>query len=244
MAKNKKERKFDQKLISVYNEYGVNTFLEVCTSMLGIRDKENAHKKMLVNGEICEVVIRVLTEHYLVKHSVRGKVFHSLVLPNLYHPERPFRTELDFTVLTPYFCVTAECKSFVGDITVVGKCTLTRQAVNLPPIEADVDRQTQIHVSTLRPYLEKFVKAGAGVVTPPLYPICFLYSRGTLLDQRSKEDRNALPVLDVQKLFRYYDLLCKKCTKEVYDVKKASEAFQAMADSRILHIQHANYLGY
>lgn len=239
MAKNSKERKLDAKLIQVYEKHGLDMFVDVCAEMLNIKDPHDWEKKKKVNGEVCECVIRVMTEDYLRRRGIKGGVFHSLVLKNLSNPKSDFRTELDFTLLTPYFCVTAECKSFVGQITVTGDCILQRDNLT-----ADVGRQTKVHVNALRPYLEKYALPNKGMVAPPLFPVCFLYSNGTLQDKRGGQQRSAIPILTIGNLFRYYDALTGKCSREVYDVKAASKAFQAMADSRVLHIQHANYVGY
>lgn len=244
MAKNQKERKLDSKLIEVYNTRGFDVFLQVCASMLNIRDNEDYKKKMKVNGEVCEVLLRVTTEHYLRTNHIKGSVFHSLVLPNKLHPERDFRTELDFTCVTPYVCIVGECKSFVGDVVASQVCTLTRQSKRYGTLTADVARQTQIHVDTIAPYLKDYVLSGAGCTTPPMMAFCFMFSNGTLEDCREKAAQSTLPILTVHDLFRYYDLVFKKYRREVYNVKAASKTFQAMADSGVLHIQHANYLGY
>lgn len=239
MAKNSKERKLDKRLIEVYDQHGLNMFLDVCSEMLNIRDKQDWEKKKKANGEVCEVVLRVLTEHYLVKHIRQGYVFHSVVLSNPRNPQSSFRTELDFTLITPSICLTGECKSFVGHIRVTGDCTLQRDN-----LVADVNRQTAVHVNALKPYLEQYLRAGTGVVQPPVLPFCFLYCNGELEDRRTRAAMSALPVLTIQSLFKYYNTVFDHYRKEVYDVEKAAKAFKAMADSRILHIQHANYLGY
>lgn len=239
MAKNVKERKLDRKLIAVYDKYGVKTFVDVCAEMLNIKDNEDWEKKKKVNGEVCELVVRVLTEHYLKEKGLDGCVFHSVVLKNKKNPKSDFRTELDFTLLTPYFCATAECKSFSGQIVVTDKCTLTRG-----DLVADVYRQSSVHTSALKPYLEDYVLPDAGVSTPPLAQFCFLYSNGELSDKRTVYAKGELPIITIKNLFRYYDTLFKGYRKEVYDVKKAAKKLQAMADSRVLHTQHAKYLGY
>lgn len=244
MAKNTGERQFDKKLIAVYDKYGLNKFLDVSASLLNIKDTANGPKKGRVNGELCEVVLRVMTEHYLRERKIKGQVFHSLVLANKEYQRSDFRTELDFTLLTPFVCITAECKSFSGELTATDKCLLTRDPGRLKGLSADVARQTNIHTTTLLPYLQEYVRGGAQVSRPPLYPFCFLYSNGALNDTRDKSARSALPILNIMTLFKYYDMIFKKCTREVYNVQKAAKVFQRMADSEILHIQHANYLGY
>ena len=239
MAKNSKERKLDAKLLKVYNEHGLKMFINVCSELLNVKDRDNWEKKMRVNGEVCECVLRVMTEHYLRERCLEGYIFHSLVLKNKRDPKSEFRTELDFTLMTPFFCATAECKSFSGQITVTDLCTLNRDK-----LVADVARQTDVHVRALVPYLEGFVREGAGISAPPLKAFCFLYSNGAVTDRRNPSARDVLPVQLLSTLYKYYDGLFRSFRREVYDVKAAAKTFQKMADSRVLHIQHANYVGY
>lgn len=239
MAKNSKERKLDKRMIDVYEKHGLNMFINVCAEMLNIKDREDWEKKKRVNGEVCELVLRVLTEDYLKTRNIEGYVFHSMVLKNLRNPKSEFRTELDFTLLTPCFCLTGECKSFAGNITVTDRCTLNRDNLT-----ADVARQTGVHLNALRPYLQEYVKADVGIPQPPVFPFCFLYSNGNLADRRNSTARSELPVLTITSLFKYYDTMFGRYRKEVYNVKAAAKKFQALADSRVLHIQHAHYLGY
>lgn len=239
MAKNSKERKLDSRLLKVYEQHGLKMFIDVCSELLNVKDRENWEKKMRVNGEVCECVLRVMTEHYLREHRIEGYVFHSLVLKNKNAPKSEFRTELDFTLMTPFFCATAECKSFSGQILVTDRCTLNRDK-----LVADVARQTGVHVKALIPYLQDYVVGGAGIATPPLKAFCFLYSNGVVTDRRVLTDRQALPVLLLSTLYKYYGSLFQSFRREVYDVKAAAKTFQKMADSRVLHIQHANYVGY
>lgn len=239
MAKNGKERKLDKRLIQVYEQRGLDMFLNVCAEMLNIKDREDWEKKKKVNGEVCELVLRIMTEDYLKRKGLKGYVFHSLVLKNLRNPKSDFRTELDFTLLTPGFCVTGECKSFSGQILVTDECTLRRG-----DLVADVGRQSQVHMNALVPYLQECVREGAGVSSPPVGKFCFLYSNGGLADRRNSTAQASLPVLTIKTLFSYYEGLFRRYGREVYDVEKAAKKFQAMADSRILHIQHAHYVGY
>lgn len=237
MAKNKGEVDLDKKLIAVYNTHGVKVFLDVCAKMLDV--DSHGQKKMKVNGEVCEVVLRVLSLHYLKTRKLGGNVFHSMVLNDLKNPTSPFRTELDFTLLTPTVCLTGECKSFVGDITVVGDCTLSRK-----DLEADVARQTLVHARCLRSYLEKFSLPGTGLVKPPFGAFCFIYSNGALFDKRTSKAKDMIPVVTIKNLYAYYDKVFAASKRRVYDFEKASKAFKGFAESEKLHKEHKAYVGY
>lgn len=239
MAKNDSERRLDERLIAVYKQHGVKTFLDVCSEMLNIKDKENWNKKKTSNGEVCEVVLRVLTDHYLKTRSQTGCTFHSMILADRKGTSKDFRTELDFTLLTPGFCVTGECKSFVGDIIVSGDCTLTRDTM-----VADVAKQSLLHGKCLRQYLEEYSLPGAGLAVPPYGLFCFVYSNGSLKDTRAQRQRDTIPVLTIKTLYGYYDGLFRRFDKRVYDYERAKKQFTNFAKSEALHRQHKEFLGY
>ncbi len=239
MAKNSGEVSMDRKLIEVYKTHGIKTFLNVCSEMLNIKDKADWEKKKKSNGEVCEVVLRVLSEHYLKTRKLQGTTFHSMVLSDLRNPKSDFKTELDFTLLTPSVCLTGECKSFVGDIVVTGDCTLTRDEM-----QADVAKQSLLHGRCLKLYLEKFAKAGINMTAPPFGLFCFVYSNGTLADRRTTSKKNLIPVLTVSTLYSYYDQVFKQHSKEVYRYAEAQKEFKKLTESKALHAAHKAYLGY
>lgn len=239
MAKSDAEISLDKKLIDVYNKHGLKVFLDVCSEMLKIKDRTNFEKKKKSNGEVCEVVLRVMTEHYLKTHDKTGEVFHSMILMDKHNLNSDFKTELDFTLLTPCFCLTGECKSIVGDITVIDKCKLVRNN-----FEADVGRQTATHVRALRDYLDDFMLLNASRARPPFGTFCFLYSNGTLQDNRTRAAKEELPIITIRSLFKYYDSIFATQTGKVYDYDKACAMFKRLTNSRILHEYHRDYLGY
>ena len=49
MAKNSRARAFDEKLLAVYRERGIHTFLRVADEMLSIYDADDAEKKKRVH---------------------------------------------------------------------------------------------------------------------------------------------------------------------------------------------------
>ena len=239
MAKNRGEGQLDARLIAVYNKYGLKTFLEVCSEMLTVKASNAGNKKKIVNGEVCEVVLRVMTNHYLKTRGVVGKAFQSVILRDRWDAKNPFRTELDFTLITPGVCLTGECKSFVGDIVVSDGCTLTRDT-----LVADVERQSKVHARAIKPYLEEFTLKDAGIATPPLGLFCFVYCKGTIADQRTKRAKQLIPIITVRNLFAYYDKVLGSYREKVYNYDRACKTFTTFANSEKLHKEHKDYLGY
>ena len=235
-----KETDLERKLINVYNTHGVKAFLDVCANLLSVKESSDFNKKMQVNGEVCEVVLTVLTKRYLQHRGITSQCIHSLVLKDLHHKDSDFRTEIDFTIVSPFVCVTGECKSFAGDITIKDKCTLSRSTMN-----ADVAKQINLHSKTLTPYLESLALPNSkGVPRPPLEAFCFLYSNGRVQDMRSKASRVEFPVVTIKNLYAYYDSVFGKHTTRMCDYSKSCNVFMKMANSLSLRREHQKYLNY
>lgn len=236
MGKNQQEKKLDKYLWQVYRQDGVKQFLAVCSSMLAIKDRDNWEKKKHTNGEVCEVVLAVLTDNYFTKKRIEGSVFQSVVLFDKDQGRKSdFRTELDFVTLTPGVCLTGECKSFVGDITVTGECTLTRG-----DLVADVARQSKLHAQHLRKYLVSLTSE----TQPPLGMFCFLFSNGRVVDNRTQQWKAQLPVLTAGSLYAYYDRIFGRYSRGVYDYERAKAIFLRSQNSEALHRQHRSFVGY
>lgn len=236
MGKTKEEKSLDAQLWKVYKEQGVKQFLAVCSEMLKIRDKQNWEKKKHANGEVCEVVLAVLTHNYFTKKRMTGEVFQSVVLLDKDRGKSSdFRTELDFIALTPGVCLTGECKSFVGDTVVTGDCTLQRG-----DLTADVYKQSVLHVT----YLKKYLSLLTSVNPPPLGMFCFLYSNGSVTDNRTVQKKQTLPVLTVGTLYQYYDRIFSRFSGGVYNYEQAKSIFLQSQNSIALHRQHRDFVGY
>lgn len=239
MAKNSREKQLDLRLIEVYKTRGLKMFLEVCSEMLNVYDPSHSGQKKYSNGEVCEVVLRVMTQHYLKTRRATGAGFHSMILRDRWDSKNPFRTEVDFTLLTPGVCLMAECKSFVGDIVISGDCTLTRGS-----LVADVAKQSVVHGKAIKPYLKEFTLPATGIVNPPLGLFCFLYSKGTVKDTRTVEKKRIIPIISVNNLFAYYDKVLGEYSRKVYDYERARKEFHVFSTSEQLHREHKAYLGY
>lgn len=227
----------EKKLFGVYHQYGMDVFLRVCTEMLGIKDSDNWDKKRHINGEVCEVVLTVITENYFSTHGVKSKGFRSLIFEDYDHRERDFCTEVDFLALTPGVALVGECKSFAGDVIVTDRCTLNRA-----DFKADVAQQCDVHAKAMQKYLRDVSIGGDHV--PPFGMFCFVYSRGTLVDKRNKEDKQRIPVLTLDNIEDYLGRVVKQYTQEEYDFEKARAFFKQNSESKELHDKHRAYLGY
>lgn len=228
--------KLEAKLLEVYKENGLDLFLDVAQEILKIQDRNNTDKKMKVNGGVCEIVLRVMTEDYLRKKRITGFTARSLVLkdPTV---DTNFRTELDFCLFTKKLALCGECKSFYGAKVVTDKCTLSVGE----RLTADIYRQQTVHVKTLQKHLRMFVKHDDKM---PMRAFCFVFANGTITDKRSNIYKEILPVLTVDTLYPYYDEMFARYVSESYHYTKMKRFFDVISGSDKLHEQHREYLGY
>lgn len=239
MAKNSRARIFDEKLLAVYRERGIHTFLRVADEMLSIYDADNAEKKKRVHGELCEVVLKAQTLEYLSQRRVSGSIYHSVILNDLDNPTSRFRTELDFVLLTPYCCLTGECKSYSGELTVTDPCIITRG-----DLRSDLSRQSLLHGRHLKSHMKQFILPGLGQPEPPCGLFCYFYSHATVRDKRQSKYKELLPLLNVSTLYGYYDSIFRSQKKAVLDYEKAQKYLLRLQNSEQLHQEHKEFLGY
>lgn len=229
--------RLEQRLRAVYEEQGLEAMREVCDELLLVHDSSNIDKKKKVNGSVCEILLRVMTEEYLKKHRITGLTVRSLVLKNIDNRDSDFRTEIDFGLFTTRVALCAECKSFAGAKRVTDKCTLTSDR----GVTADVYRQQLVHIKALSKHLSFFKKDPD---TRALLMFCFVYARGTLRDLRSDDYKRSIPVITPETLYSYYDKVFAQFSTPVWQYTRIKRFMLQLSDSAVLHEQHKDYLGY
>lgn len=231
--------KFEKMLVDCYESKGLKAFLQVSEEMLRLYDADNGDKKQHVNGALCEVVLKILTLDYLKRKKYVGSVYHSVVLSDPEKPKSQFRTELDFVLFTPCFVLTAECKSFSGNLRIHDKCTVSSERVT-----ADVYRQSLLHGEVLKKHMNRFLTPGIRTKVAPCGLFCFLYSRGIMNDERAASLKRSFPVLSAKTLYSYYDSIFTAFRQSVYNFDSGCRFFLKSQNSKTLHQAHRDYLGY
>ena len=227
--------KLEQKLREVYNTKGLQFVYEVCKSMLSIKD--NTGKKRTVNGNVCEILLCLMTEEYLSKKKIDGFIARSVILKDPTKPSSDFRTEIDFLFCTKKVVFCTECKSYVGDKRITGKFTLHTDSR-----EFDVYKQNQIHVETLYKNIsfekikqtDKFNIAMSG----------FLFSNGDIHDVREEHYKKIMPAITQNNLYQFYNALLDSHTSNVWDLEKLKKIISLITRNKNLRAEHKSYLGY
>lgn len=239
MAKGNWRDGLADRLFAILDLQGVKAFLQVAVELLSVNGKGAGNVKSQMVGEVCEIVIVGLTQRYLNLTGKEGKIFHSMILKDLNSPKSNFRTELDFTLATPGFILTTECKSYSGDVNITGRCTLGNGNHSV-----DVYSQSKTHHKHLVLYGQEFVKSGARIANIPVFANAFVFSNASIDDRRSEADKRLLRVLTTSSLFSYYDAVFKKFSVPVFDTVKMFQTFKQCEESVELHKQHKSFVGY
>ncbi len=225
----------EKKLRDIYSTKGIQFVYEVCRSMLSIKD--NTGKKRTVNGNICEILLCLMTEEYISKKKIDGFIVRSLVLKDPTKPNSDFRTEIDFLLCTKSLVFCTECKSYVGNKRITDKFTLHTQSR-----EFDVFSQNQIHVETLYKNIRS-----AKLVHNNKFNIAmsaFLFSNGDISDERNIQYKRIMPAITQNNLYQFYNSFFEYPCSDVWDIIKLKKITSTILGNKNLRIEHKNYLGY
>lgn len=225
----------ERKLREVYKSKGIQFVYEVCRSMLSIKD--NTGKKRTVNGNICEILLCLMTEEYLSKKHIDGFIARSVILKDPKKPSSDFRTEIDFLFCTSQVIFCTECKSYVGEKRITDKFTLHTNSR-----EFDVYKQNQIHVETLYKNIS-FAK----LKQTDKYNIAmsgFLFSNGDITDTREEQYKRIMPAITQDNLYPFYNAVLSSNKSKVWDLAKLKKLISTILQNKNLRTEHKNYLGY
>lgn len=230
-----------KELRTVLREKGATEFFRYTKSLLNVdvNSSSAASSKGLLVGELAECVLSIMVDEYIRQTGWQATGYHSLVLKNLGKLDSEFRTELDYTIVSPGVMLTIECKSYKGSVNVVDRCTFV-----CGDKRADVYKQSELHHKHLCKYAEQLTLPNKGVVQVPVFACAFLFSDSKLCEQRIKESQHSLTVLTAGTLYRYLDAIRAAYKKPVFDYQRACKIFGMLEQSELLHKQHANYVGY
>jgi len=239
VAKGNWRDNLDNTLLSVLQEKGVDAFLKVGVDFLNVNPKGDTKLKSQVAGEVCEVVLIGLSMEFARLSGYKMRTYHSVVLKDLRNPKGDFRTELDFVMVTPYFMLTTECKSYYGEVVIRDKCVLEHAGYSM-----DVWKQSKLHHTHLMQYGQQLVKPGLALPRPPIFANAFVFSNSRLSDERSIEGKKMLKVLTTSSVVQYYEAMFAKYRTPVFDFDRACSVISKCASSVKLHAEHKRFLGY
>lgn len=225
----------EKKLREVYKAKGMQFVYEVCKSMLSIKD--NTGKKRTVNGNVCEILLCLMTEEYLSKKKMDGFIARSVILKDPKKPQSDFRTEIDFLFCTKQMVFCTECKSYVGEKRITDKFTL-----HTNNREFDVYKQNQIHVETLYKNISL-----AKVKQTDKYNIAmsgFLFSNGDIHDMREERYKQIMPAITQNNLYQFYNTLLGSHSSNVWDLAKLKRIISTILSNKNLRAEHKSYVGY
>lgn len=226
-------------LVDVYNRYGIDAVIQTAIEVL-YNSGTAGNSAGLINGEICEVVLMLITKDYIKSRRVLAECYQSLVLPDPKSGDMSRRLENDMVLLSEGFLATAECKSYRGNLVIRDECKITRKN----GCGADVFKQCQSHLRSLKQIAEVGALSGVGA-KPPLVSFCFIFSDGTIKDSRDEYYRRQLPIVTVKNIYGFYDnLFAKLGTRKAYDFKKMRDLLGKFNCSRSEHEAHRAYVGY
>lgn len=235
--KDKKE-KTREVLWSIYEKEGYIRFLQVVDKMRSFKDRD-FNDLVVVKGEMAEVILEILIYQYIRENKLNDwYIIRSLILGN--EQNKKFSTELDMLLITPMIVTVIEIKSYNGEKTITGDCSL--KAVNSGQVqEKDIFRQNAVHIKAFWDNFQRYAKSNVGVVKSVL----FSFSKGAIIDQRDKSKISIMPVYTEETMPSYLQALHNLDREPLWDVNKLLKAIdKARSEARSAedHIKYVKSL--
>lgn len=230
----------EKKLSAVYNRKGLGPFLDACREVVTTSMFKGEQVSPQDRGDVCELVLQRVTQTYLSVKKVKGAYYRSVVLRDLKHPHGDRVLELDGILVTPGFILSAECKSYRGNMELRGKGDLCGNDGR----HVDLYGQSVAHKSALDLYGRELCIAKDVGPRLPIYYCGFLYALSKVVDNRDQSARRGFAILTQSDIMRVYDNLFKTYSTTVFDYNRACTVFGKCSRSRNLHADHAAYVGY
>lgn len=147
-----------------------------------------------VRGDLGELAVSY-TLLALQERFPETKLFQSTLLKK--KDGSGWSTEIDFIYVTPFAVFVVEAKSFYGK-TIIDKDQKFVVKAGKKVNTYEVLAQNQGHCRVLYEYIYDLIKDAKQIM-----PVVVIFSVGETKDERSREDRNAYPVLNVSNMYNY-----------------------------------------
>lgn len=224
----------ESRLMSIYEKDGLQKVIQVANALLKVDPRGDNDRKGKSNGNVCEILLRIMSIDYLRRHNIPYYETRSLVLrnPSISHS---FFTELDYTIFTPNVILCGECKSYSSTKVITEECTIATKHVT-----TDVYAQQLLHLNALKEHTKNFL-----LTDKDRFRIfCFIHSIGNIQDNRELKWRRICPVITSDNLYSFYNDTFEASTKQVYDYKRLFRLIEIISNNDSLHRKHKEYLGY
>lgn len=220
----------------------INRLVTVAQKML-----ESKNSDPIIRGEICESVLVSMLEDYIEKNNLADKgwfIDKGLILKDMHNVDSEYLTELDVTLFTPKQIYLFECKSYKGTKVAREKCSLyIRTRANGKDKEKrmiDVYSQHIKHYKALLKCLAPFM-INVNSKSKPFRLVCFDFSEGELIDERTDRDKRIFPILNETNLYSLFNGYNKKAVQwDITSVRKLVNRLDDCKES--LTRKHLSYV--
>jgi hypothetical protein len=218
-----------QALLAAYKERGFQFVMSLSEKLISselLKSKAYVKGSAVVLGEICEVVLKILTIEYIRTRGLTNWSIHQgLILPDVETCSSRFLTELDFVVISPQQVYLYECKGYKGDKVIEGKGELTRDKGKGFNIFEQHRKHAKVFMKAFNPFIKKNVEVDNAYTLP-----IFSYSQGSLIDKRTDVWKSIMPVVQSEDIFALYDKFLKGPV--VWDMEYAMRAVKILEKNK------------
>lgn len=234
-------------LKDLYKEKGLKDTIITAYQMLKINNhKSDKLFRAHLHGEICETVLELIIVDFMNRNKEQTKdwiLSKGLILPNIDNIGSTYRTEIDLTIFTPYKILTFECKSYAGDKTITGMCTVERKGMKSVNVYSQHSKHAMMLLKLFNPC--RYVREGSDKVSP-MQLAYFDFALGTIKDEREAIDKDRMPILRIDSIGKLLAVYTKRPVYyDMKDVKKIVDKLEFYKEKQtkkhldyVTHIKH------
>lgn len=222
-------------LWDIYRAEGYRSFMGIVHHMQSMKGKKYADL-IQVKGEIAEVVLEILIHQFIKEKGISDwYVYKGLILGD--KSCSVFSTEIDVILATPKVVTIIEVKSYNGNKIITGNCLLTAKFFNHLN-QKDVYSQNRLHIEAFWKQFGIAAKSDKGIIKSVL----FSYSSGSLSDQRTKENREIMPVYTENDFGGFLNAVYLLKRRPIWDVGKLDHLIRRAQKTSISYSDHIKYV--
>lgn len=234
---------FRNNLLIKAQDMSIVQFKEYSLKLIGELEKKSGEKYNKMRGELAEVLLEVLLRdigNIINEEGYKYQLIKNLAMIKRGKNGKLYSSEIDICFCTEFRCYLFECKSYKGEKTLTGECTLNGLR------KMDIAGQSKVHFDFFKEIFDecrlKYI-GGRGNIQKPYKLVFFEFSAKGVIDKRKIEYKDRIPLLTYSNFYNFFLEELKSKDKQ-WDLIKLEKNMKKLDSKRDLimdyHVKRLN----
>jgi len=225
------QKRTEEAFTWLYKQKGFGAFWSHAQTLKRM-DELSVEDYGVAKGVLAELVLFHTIKEWIKHNNLQNtwKIYHSLFVP---FKNKQGQTELDIVLASRFTVVVFEVKSYNGEKTLKGECTIVRKSSS-----RDIFKQNAMHVRVLKEAMNpETILSDVGAFKSVL----FSFATGSINDKRTETYKRLMPVVDENSLVHFLNSLLAKANRTNWGDNIFNE-LDSIADNKITMEEHIRFL--